>query len=116
MAIIKYPHVERNGKVAVIYSSNYGAGWSSWNPRYPKLLFDPNIVQMIEDNKRELIKPYVEENYGEGVYISTKTLQIEWLPVGTRFRIKEYDGAESIIDVDKELVFVAGMSGEETND
>lgn len=116
MAITKYPHVERDGKVAVIYSPNFGSGWYSWNTEYPELLFDPNIVRMLEEDKREFIEPYVEETYGDEPYVSVRQLKIEWLPVGTRFRIKEYDGAESIIDVDKELVFVAGMSGEETND
>ena len=42
--------VIRDGKVAVLVSYGYGAGWSTWNSaRSDSLLFDPDIVQMVLD-------------------------------------------------------------------
>jgi len=38
----------RDGKVAVLYSPDYGSGWYTWNPNNPELLFDPAIVQLVE--------------------------------------------------------------------
>jgi len=35
-----------------------------------------------------------------------KDLKIHWIPVGTRFKVNEFDGAESISTVD-DLIFIA---------
>ena len=32
----------KNGKVAVLYSPGFGAGWFTWNPTMPELIFEPN--------------------------------------------------------------------------
>jgi hypothetical protein len=35
--------------------------------------------------------------YGDGFYAGgARDLRIEWLPIGTLFRVDEYDGSESI--------------------
>ena len=51
----------RDGKVAVLYSPNYGAGWFTWNDKYLEILFDPEIVNLVledgELNYRECRKP-----------------------------------------------------------
>ena len=37
--------IEKNGKVAVLYSSGYGAGWSTWNEGHREALcMDARIV------------------------------------------------------------------------
>ena len=38
--------VIRDGKVAVLYSPGYGAGWFSWHG-IEELLYDPVVVGMI---------------------------------------------------------------------
>jgi hypothetical protein len=88
--------VVRNGKVAVLYSPDYGAGWYSWNTEIPECLFDPEIVQMVENNvdKSEIVK-LAEEKWPKG-YWSARDLKIAWLDEGTLFQILEYDGAEEI--------------------
>lgn len=89
--------VIRDGKVAVLYSPGYGAGWYSWHDR-EELLFDPNIVKLVEDNEKDQIPSYVEQKY-PGVYVCTlgaDDLHIEWVPEGTAFEIDEYDGSESV--------------------
>jgi len=88
----------RDNKVAVLYSPGFGAGWFTWNHQYPEIIFDPFIVQMIEDTtKSETIELYCEEKYPNGYYGGADDLQIAWIEVNRDFRIDEYDGNESII-------------------
>jgi hypothetical protein len=103
--------VIRDNKVAVIYSPGFGAGWYTWHYSKNKelLLFHPKLVEMIENNKRnEITEEWVAENIGlHDVYCGgAGTLRIEWIPVGARFEVDEYDGAESIniIDYDKKYL------------
>ena len=86
--------VIREGKVAVLYSPGYGAGWYSWNSSRPECLFDPNIVAMVEAGQHDQIEAYCKtvDLYAGG----SKQLEIEWLPVGTPFKILENDGHETI--------------------
>ena len=85
------------GEVAVLVSPGFGAGWSSWNYQYPEMLFDPKIVAMVEtEQSDEAILAYCQEKYPEGYFGGVDDLEIVWLPVGTCFRIQEYDGSESL--------------------
>jgi len=85
-----------NGKVAVLYSPGFGAGWSTWNRGVPEILFDPAIVKFIEHDQMAELTTYVTLKY-PGLYTGgMQCLAVAWLSVGTEFRIEEYDGAESI--------------------
>ena len=90
----------RDGQVAVLYSPEHGAGWSTWNQEYPELLFDPSIVEWLEQGELEKILTYVTLKYPDVYVGGIKYLTIGWVPVGTKFRIAEYDGAEYIETVD----------------
>jgi hypothetical protein len=87
----------RNGKVAVLFSPYHGAGWYSWH-NIEELLFDPKVVDMVlEKTSAETIELYCNEVYGKGYYYGgADDLEVKWLPVGTPFRIHEYDGAETL--------------------
>lgn len=90
--------VIRDGKVAVLYSPGYGAGWYTWSG-HQELLFHPKLVEMVEANRQnEITEEWILENIGlADVYTGgASDLQICWLPVGTAFRVDEYDGSESI--------------------
>ena len=89
--------IERDGKIAVLYSPGYGAGWYTWHDK-PELVFDPAVVQMVEENRHEDIPAYVKKTYpGEYLYTGgAEDLRIKWIPKGTRFEITEYDGSEDI--------------------
>ena len=92
--------VVRDGCVAVLYSPGYGGGWYSWHQE-EELLFDPNIVQMVLEDRHGDIKEYTTMNYKQ--YSSgAKQLAIEWIPIGEKFRIDEYDGAESVVLANRE--------------
>jgi hypothetical protein len=96
--------VIRDGKVAVLYSPGYGAGWYSWN-EIPELIFHPKLVEMVEAGQQaNITEEWIEKNTeidGESVYCGgAMDLKIAWVPVGTKFKISEYDGSESVIFVE----------------
>ena len=85
-----------NGKVAVLYSPEFGAGWYTWNQEHPELLFDPAIVKLVEKGQYDELATYVELKY-PGIYTGgLHDLQVEWITEGSLFRVVEYDGCESI--------------------
>jgi hypothetical protein len=94
--------VIRDGKVAVLVSPGYGAGWSTWayrvdedNPGF--MLHDPTLVDMVERGASvEAIEAYVTAKHPDTYCGGADDLTIQWLPVGTAFRIHEYDGSESV--------------------
>ena len=88
--------VVRDGRVAVLYSPGYGAGWFSWNTEFPELLFDPGLVDLVGQDDKEKILAYVNLKWPDAYTGGLEDLQIEWLPVGTEFIIDETDGAELI--------------------
>jgi len=86
----------RDGKVAVLYSPDYGSGWYTWNTNHPELLFDPAIVQLVEEEKFDELKTYVTLKYPNIYEGGMWELKVAWIPEGAMFRINEYDGDESI--------------------
>ena len=88
--------VVRHGKVAVLYSPGYGAGWSTWGGS-PEMVFDPEIVELVEQNRHDEIQALIEARGDKDFYCGgAKDLRIMWLTEGTAFRITEYDGNESV--------------------
>lgn len=94
--------VIRDGKVAVIYSPRYGAGWTTWSVP-EEGMFHPALVEAIENEMEETSLVELCKNlFGDEFYYGgADCLAIKWLPVGTKFRITEYDGAESIEILDE---------------
>jgi hypothetical protein len=104
--------VIRDGKVAVLYSEGFGAGWSTWNKRIEGLVFHPKIVDMVlQGRQNEIDRDWLVENLGEeyaNVYCGgVDGLSIIWLPLGTMFRIDEYDGAECVVVFSPDDYFTA---------
>lgn len=89
--------VIRDGKVAVLYSPGFGAGWSTWDSESATdITFDPVIVNYVENGKMEELASYMAMRY-PGVYLGGMSdLEIAWIKEGTLFRITEYDGSEGI--------------------
>lgn len=86
----------RDGKVAVLVSYGYGAGWFSWN-NIEECLFDMEIVDMVlRDASASEIEKRALEKWPEGHWGGAIGLTVEWVPQGVLFRITEYDGYEDI--------------------
>ena len=88
----------RDDKVAVLVSPGFGAGWSTWDHgNYgDELIFDPVLAAYIDEGKMDEAKTYVTMRFPEAYDGGVEDLVVRWVPVGTAFRIHEYDGSESI--------------------
>ena len=93
----------KDGKIAVLYSPGFDAGWYTWNKKYPVLLFHPVLVQKVLDGKQneltegeEVAKLTGEAELSDCFLNGGAKLKIKWLSPGEVFHITEYDGSESI--------------------
>ena len=84
--------IVRDGKVAVAVSYGYGAGWSTWAGVNP---MDARFNQLFLDGKHDKAAALCKE-LGLGYAGGARDVEIVWVPVGTEFRITEYDGSEGI--------------------
>lgn len=90
----------------VIYSPGYGAGWSTWGDRQSAL--DQELAQAIVDKKSiDEINQIAEKNWPGQYKGGLAKAKVECLAEGTRFRIEEYDGHESIILFSDDTYLVA---------
>lgn len=107
---MKPEKVIRDGKVAVLVSPGFGAGWSTWNSEHRDfLLFDRQLVELAE---RQADTAEVDASMGklfgeDEVYCGGwDQIVVRWLPEGTHFTISEYDGSESLETIES-LTIVA---------
>ena len=87
--------VIKDGKVAVLVSNSWGAGFHSWGAPV-EAIFDPTLIDLIEKKHIQEAIDYVEETYPDVFTGGIEDLGIEWIPEGAKFIINEYDGSESI--------------------
>ncbi len=88
--------VERDGKIAVVYSPGFGAGWYTWNQEHPEMIFDPAVVDFVENKKEEELLAYAMLKWPDAYLGGIEDLRIQWVDKGALFRINEYDGSETI--------------------
>jgi|TARA_B110000908_G_scaffold99210_1_gene117181 hypothetical protein len=91
--------VERDGRIAVLVSPGFGAGWSTWSDDEQRdlALFDPRLVAAAEANVSD-IDDLVKEVFGDVNFYTGGWHQVEvrWVNKGDSFSIEEYDGSESM--------------------
>lgn len=86
----------------------HGAGWSTWAEDSEKLLllFDPQIVEIVleyhkhtepnrKEMKQEILKIASLKGY-DSCMEGAAELHVTWVPQGTQFRVREYDGYETL--------------------
>ena len=84
-----------------VISPEYGAGWYSWSNDIT-MLFDPGLVGLVEEGDEGKIHTYVSLKWaGEYLEGSERGLEVWWVPLGKKFRIHDYDGAETIEMMDQ---------------
>lgn len=105
-----------DGKVAVLVSAGYGAGWSTWSCTTGResMLFDPDIARaLLEIDPDPCEKGYSKvleiagKKYPEEYLGGVDGLYVVWVDQGKRFRIDEYDGAETLAYLDEGDLYVA---------
>ena len=105
-AVKKEREIIRDGKVGILFSPGFGAGWYTWHG-VEALIRDPEVVHLVECRERapedekeyytEKIVEYCQATYGTNYYYGgADDLMIEWIELGDKFRITEYDGSEGI--------------------
>lgn len=99
----------RDGKVAVLVSPGFGAGWYTWNG-IEELIFHPKLVELVEqDNRHEITEELCKKLLDTDKYICTfgaSNLKIFWINIGDKFIIEEYDGWEDIKTIDNLTILV----------
>ena len=88
----------RDGKVAILIAPAYGIGWSTegYNKEMREtMLFCPVLVEMILNNATQEELQAKAENLFEQAFVP-KDLTVKWIDQGTKFRVSESDGSESI--------------------
>lgn len=92
-------------EVAVVYSPDYGGGWSTWRDVDPT---DARVA-VLTMTGAEATLGFMQYGEPETIlfkdrkfypYLPSEThdeLDIVWLPAGTLYKVEEYDGAESVI-------------------
>ena len=91
--------LERNGEIAVLYSPGFGSGWSTWasdNGHAEEMLFDPEIAEAILAEDRKKAMEIAKRKWPGEFFGGLEQLEVQFVPKGTRFKIKEYDGKESL--------------------
>jgi hypothetical protein len=93
-------------RVAILVSPGYGAGWSSWHGNKQQMCTDSRIIRYLYTDAKnsisyeELMTKYmgfVEIPYDGGF----SNLEVEFVPAGSLYKIREYDGAEHVEIFDK---------------
>jgi len=88
-----------DGNVKVLYSPGYGAGFLTWGAPV-EAIFDPKLIQLVEDNNLSEAVSYVEKTYTDTYTGDVEDLSVALIPEGSKFVIDEYDGYESITLLD----------------
>jgi hypothetical protein len=93
---------ETEGKIGIVYSPSFGAGWSTWGN--PNQSLDQEMARAVErevscDELRQIASKNWPEAYQGGI---EDGLSVEWVLPGTAFEVQEYDGYESV-RIEKDL-------------
>ena len=84
-----------DGRVAVIVSPGYGAGWSTWGK--PEMALDGELAQAILAEKPlPELSAIATKNWPEAYLGGLEDCVVEWVNEGAQFEIEEYDGSESL--------------------
>ena len=87
-----------DGKVAVLYSPGFGAGWSTWaqDGNEDAMAMDRDLVLAFLNGGVDALVKITEQKYPDNYTGGADDVVVAWLPEGTRFEIREYDGSETL--------------------
>ena len=87
--------VIREGKVGVLVSPGFGAGFLTWGAP-EEAIFNPTLIELVEQQKVQEAINFVGKTWEDVYSGGVQDLRVAWIPEGTKFQITEYDGSESI--------------------
>ena len=87
--------VVKDGKVGVLVSPGFGAGFLTWGAPI-EAIFNPTLIGLVENEKWQEAIDFVEKNWDSIYTGGVEDLEVVWISEGTKFQITEYDGSESI--------------------
>jgi len=92
----------RDGKVGVIVSGGFGAGWATWSDSHEFFSMDKGLVELkLKDAPRKDVEAYMEGKEFDCPYMGGwNKARVEWVDQGDNFYIDEYDGSESLVFAD----------------
>lgn len=96
MIVEKYYNEDKTC-IAVLVSRGWGAGWSTWNNKemaYDKRIVEAFLENIKSDKIEELCKEWGYDSCDAGGW---SDVRLEWVPVGEKYYIYEYDGAETLV-------------------
>lgn len=100
--------LERDGKVAVLVSPGYGAGWSTWNSECREVLcFEAEIVEAVLSGDNKAAESIAARLCPNAYLGGASDLCVEWVTKGEAFEIVEYDGSESLNIIGEQSYLVA---------
>jgi len=88
--------VIRDGKVAVLISSDWGSGFHTSGAPL-EAIFNPQLVELIENKNYNEAIEFIKKTYPNVFTYDITSLCVEWVEEGREFYITEYDGLESIV-------------------
>ena len=86
----------RDGKVAVLVSPGYGAGWSTWNHPAKELAMDRELAEAVLSDNPQARFEVAERKWPDAYTGGLDDVVVEWVTQGDRFEIHEYVGNESL--------------------
>ena len=92
----------KDGKVAVLYSPGFGAGWSTlaYGDSEQAMAMDRDLVLAFLNGGVDALVKITEQKYPDNYTGGADDVVVAWLPEGTRFDIREYDGSETLHTLD----------------
>jgi len=101
--------IEKDGKVAVLYSPGYGAGWSTWaeNDQRETVCMHAEIVQAVLEGDRNKAAEIAQRIYPDFYVGGAEDLEVGWVPKGEAFEITEYDGSENLVVIGQQKYMIA---------
>lgn len=90
--------IERNGKIAILYSPGFGAGWSTWAEEDQKdaLCMDARIVGPFLAGDLAGAVAAAKAMFPDLYTGGADSLRVKWIEKDRAFKITEYDGYENV--------------------
>ena len=88
----------KDGKMAILVSPGFGAGWSTWNQ--PEIAIDRRIVEKFinEHPSADEMEDFIGSlGYKRPYMGGYEEIEVMWVPKGERYLVTEYDGHEELL-------------------